>query len=339
MSILTQLAPSDSLVKKHLSAALFDRLKGQKTTSGFTLSHALASGIKNPDSHVGIYAGDAQSYEVFAPLLDLIIEDYHNKKAHCLTPEFSVPDLSNPDPNGTFILSTRTRLARNLTGFCFPCHMNLQERLALEKKMTAVFKTLTGSLTGKYFSFATTAADVLDRLKKEKMSFSRGDRFQDAAGFNKGFPQGRGIFHTNDKHLIIWVGEEDHLRIISMEKSADLASVFKRLSQAVTALNNRLEFAHTPKKGFLTTCPTNIGTTMRAGVHIRLSNLDKNRPLLDKLAAQHHLQIRGTGGEKTAVRKAVFDISNEWRLGLTESDIVRTLHKGLVAIIEAEKSL
>ena len=138
---------------------------------------------------------------------------------------------------------------------------------------------------------------------------------------------------------MIWVNEEDHLRIISMEASADISGVFNRLCRGLDHLSTRLEFAFDKRYGFLTSCPTNIGTSMRAGVHIRLKKLEKNQALLKKLVAQYHLQIRGTQGEKTSVEKGIFDISNRQRLGIPETRIIQNLHSGLAAIIEAEKSL
>ena len=77
---------------------------------------------------------------------------------------------------------------------------------------------------------------------------------------------------------------------------------------------------------------------MRAGVHIRLENLAKKRPLLREIADRHQLQLRGTGGENTKVEDCVFDISNKRRLGLSEQAIITGLHSGLLAIIDAEKT-
>jgi len=338
-NLFKRLQPSRSLVKKHLTKELFRQLQDCSTPSGFTLQQAVRSGIENPDSSIGIYAGDEETYRIFAPLLDPIILDYHQKARHRVEPDFKLPELTDPDPEGRFILSSRIRLARNLKGFSFPCHMPLRERRELEKRVASAVKALPKDLSGSYHSFEKTDATLLSQLKKGKLVFSIGDRFQDAAGLNTDFPKGRGVFHSDDRRFILWLNEEDHLRIISMERSASLAGVFRRVGRAIESLSRQLDFAWDPDKGFLTSCPTNIGTTMRAGVHIRLEKLEKRRDLLSSLAKQHHLQIRGTDGEKTAVQKAVFDISNRQRLGISESNIIRTLHTGLVAIIRAEKSL
>ena len=106
---------SNSYIKKHLSKDIFDILKKKKTKSGFTLYHAIKSGIENPDSSVGIYAGDKETYEEFFEIFNPVISDYHSfKLTNFHKSDFSVPDLSNPDPEKKYIISTRIRVARNL---------------------------------------------------------------------------------------------------------------------------------------------------------------------------------------------------------------------------------
>ncbi len=339
MDLLQLLAPSDSLVKKHLTRSLLSELTDRRTRSGFTLTQAVASGIQNPDSSIGIYAGDADSYRVFAPLLDPVIAEYHGDTGSHTVSDFTVPDLPDLDPEGRYILSTRVRLARNLSNYAFPCHICAAQRRKVEQEAASAFERLPKNLAGSYHPFKTCRASLLSQADTQKLIFGKGDRFQDAAGFNRDFPQSRGIFLSDDRRFIVWVNEEDHLRIISMDNSADLKQVFTRAGQGIQALSSRLDFAHDPARGFLTSCPTNIGTTMRAGVHIRLGKLEHNRPLLNRLVKEHHLQIRGTGGEKTRVDQAVFDISNRRRLGICESDLIQHLYTGLAAIIKAEQSL
>ena len=126
---------------------------------------------------------------------------------------------------------------------------------------------------------------------------------------------------------------------MSLEKTSDLSAAFYRLCRSLRVLETRLDFAWDKTYGYLTSCPTNLGTAMRAGVHIRLEKLNRKKEILNKLAREHHLQIRGTQGEKTRVEDAVFDISNAQRLGISESNIIQNLHKGISAIINAEKNL
>lgn len=331
---------SSSLVKKHLSQAIYKSLCHLRTSSGFTLEKAIRSGIKHPDSAIGIYAGDAESYQVFSAVFDPIISEYHHfpeGKTH--VPDFSESFLPLLDPDGKYILSTRIRVARNLKNFCFPAHISLSHRMALEEKIIKVLNSLRNDLQGCYRSLAGIGENEFMLPENRVPCFEKGDRFQDAAGINSDFPKGRGVFSSSDRKLIVWVNEEDHLRIMSLEKTSDLSAAFHRLYQALQALGARLEFAWDRTYGYLTSCPTNLGTAMRAGVHIRLEKLNRKKEILNKLAREHHLQIRGTQGEKTRVEDAVFDISNAQRLGISESNIIQNLHKGISAIINAEKNL
>lgn len=333
-------ADSPSLAHKHLTREMFNRLAGLKTGSGFTFSQAIRSGRRNPDSSIGIYAGDEESYSLFAELFDPVIHDYHKIKG----PIQHIPGLTpvSPevlDPDNDLILSTRIRVARNLDGFSFPAHIKADQRQRVESMIIRAVSSLPRQIKGKYTPFSTLKPKTFQALVEEKLAFGKGDRFMEEAGMNRDFPKARGVFLSQDKRFRIWVNEEDHLRIISMDKGPDIAGVYNRLTIGLSHLATCLGFANHPRYGALTSCPTNIGTAMRAGVHIRLEKLEKKPDLLKLIAARHHLQIRGTQGEKTRVDQSVFDISNTRRLGLSEHQIINLLHTGLAAIIQAEKNL
>lgn len=331
---------SHALIKQYLTPALFEQLASLKTTSGFTLTDAIQSGLKNSDSSVGIYAGDAESYSVFSAILDPIIHAYHATgktvdHVPCLT-SVTLPLL---DPGKAFILSARVRVARNLDCFPFTCHISTQNRRKVESLISLAARNMPQDMKGSYLSFKDMNLSNMQKLLSQKLAFKKGDRFQEAAGINRDFPESRGIFYSQDNKVRIWVNEEDHLRVISQEQSSDISGVFNRLILALNHLSSQLEFAYDRKYGFLTSCPTNLGTAMRAGVHIKLRKLDKDRSLLNSLANRHKLQIRGTEGENTQVDKSIFDISNKQRFGLSETRIIKNLHTGIRAIIEAEKNL
>jgi len=114
--------------------------------------------------------------------------------------------------------------------------------------------------------------------------FKEGDRFLDAAGLNKSWPESRAIYHNFDKTFLIWVNEEDQLRIISMQQGADILAVFTRLSQAVAIIEKFAQFSHDSHLGYITSCPTNLGTALRASVHIKLPFLAQNKAEFQKIA-------------------------------------------------------
>ena len=163
----------------------------------------------------------------------------------------------------------------------------------------------------------------------------------DAAGLNRDWPDGRGIFHNDAKTFLTWVNEEDQLRIISMQKGADILAVFTRLSIAASAIERVAKFAHDDHLGYITSCPTNCGTALRASVHIQLPNLGKkeNKEMFNQIADKYYVQIRGIHGEHTETDDGIFDISNRRRLGRSEVDLVQDMYDGVKAMIEAERNL
>ena len=112
-----------------------------------------------------------------------------------------------------------------------------------------------------------------DQLTADHFLFKEGDRFLDACGLNRDWPAGRGIFHNDAKTFLVWVNEEDQLRIISMQNGADIGAVFTRLSKAAAHIETVAKFAHDEHLGYITSCPTNLGTALRASVHIALPKL------------------------------------------------------------------
>ena len=91
--------------------------------------------------------------------------------------------------------------------------------------------------------------------------------------------------------------------------------------------------------GYISNCPTNLGTGLRASVHIKLPKLQKNPQLMQSIADKYHVQIRGIHGEHTESDDGVYDISNLRRLGRNEVDLVQDMYDGVKAMIDAEKQL
>ena len=166
-----------------------------------------------------------------------------------------------------------------------------------------------------------------------------GDRFLEACNLNRDWPSGRGIFHNTAKTFIIWVNEEDQLRIISMQNGADIKAVFDRLCRACKTIEGVCKFAQDDHLGYITSCPTNLGTALRASVHIKLPKLGKNMEKMEAIADQFKVQIRGIHGEHSDTSSGVFDISNKRRLGLSEKALVQDMINGVQALIKEEKAL
>jgi len=336
--------PADckSLLSKHLTPEVFEALKDKKTSNGFTLEQAINSGVQNLDSGIGVYAGDKESYHTFEALLDPIIEEYHGfTKDDAHQSNMNPDDLNapNPDPEGKFIVSTRIRVGRNMDNMPLGPAISKKQRDKVEASVVEGLNALEGELEGNYYPLLGMSKEVQDDLIKDHFLFKEGDRFLDAVGLNRNWPEGRGIYHNNDKTFLVWVNEEDQLRIISMQQGGDIKEVFTRLVNAIKSIETKVPFSYSHHLGFITSCPTNLGTAMRASVHIALPKLAEDMDAFKAITDKYHLQIRGIHGEHSESEGGVYDISNRRRLGITEVEAVQDMYDGVVALIAAEKAL
>ena len=331
-----------SMLCKYLTKEVFEELKDRKTPNGFTLKMAINSGVKNPDSSIGVYAGDKESYEVFDLLFDPIIKEYHGfgkSEKHVSDFDPDKLDIDNPDKNGEFILSTRIRVGRNLDGFPLGTIISKEQRDEVEKIVSNALKSFKGDLQGEYFPLKGMRSTIQEKLIKDHFLFKEGDRFLEAAGLNRDWPEGRGIFHNKKKTFLVWINEEDELRIISMQQGGDIKEVFIRLVNAVNELEKDMKFLKSDHLGYITSCPTNLGTALRASVHIKLPKLSQDKELFKTITDKFHLQIRGVHGEHSESEGGIFDISNRRRLGISEVECVKDLYNGVKELIKVEKSL
>lgn len=214
------------------------------------------------DSSIGVYAADPECYEVFADLFDPIIQEYHNIKQSDKQPQTDwgpLNILGNLDPQGDFVLSTRVRCCRTLKGYPFnPC-MTEDSYKDIENQMQEVLGGLTGDLSGTYNPLTGMTKDVQQKLIDDHYLFKEGDRFLQSANACRFWPTGRGIFFNQNKTFLVWICEEDHLRIMCMQPGGNVGEVYKRLVNAVTEIQKKISYVTSDRYGFLTFCPTNLG--------------------------------------------------------------------------------
>merc|ERR1712193_421249 len=137
--------------------------------------------------------------------------------------------------------------------------------------------------------------------------------------------------------------EADHLRVISMQKDGDMQACWKRWTGGLQQFENYVkeagaEYMHSDHLGYILTCPSNLGTGVRAGVHMKLEKLSVH-PEFDNLLGKLRLQKRGTGGVDTASEGGMFDISNADRLGFSELSLVQMVVDGVNFMVGLEKRL
>merc|ERR1711872_376475 len=337
-----------SLVAKYVTQPLWDKLSKVVTkTAGFTLAKAISCATEYDDQHCGIYAGDWDTWGDFADVFDPIIQDYHGISADAThESDMDVSKIKgNIDPAAP-VKSTRIRVGRSIDGFGLSPGITRTQRLEVESLMKKAFSNLTDDLAGKYYPLTGMEEKVRQQLVDDHFLFVSGDRNLIAAGMERDWPEGRGIFHNEANTFLLWVNEEDQMRIISMEKGGDVKGVFSRLARGIKAVGDSVkaesgkDFALDERYGYIHSCPTNLGTDMRASVHIDLPGWTKlGLKVLQARCEELGLQPRGTRGESGGQTGITYDISNKHRLGYSEVQLVQKMIDGVNTLVKEDVAL
>merc|ERR1712106_1259680 len=348
MSDFPDIKSTGSLVAKYVTKPIWEKLSSVKTeTSGFTLAKAIACAVEFDNQHCGIYAGDWDSYKVFADVFDPLIQEYHGIAADAVhTSDMDVAKINgNIDPTAP-VHSTRIRVGRSIDGFGLSTGITKDQRVGVEQLMSKAFANLTGDLAGTYFPLTGMNEQVRQQLVDDHFLFVSGDPNLKVAGMERDWPEGRGIFHNKDKTFLTWVNEEDRLRIISMQSGGDVRGVFDRLARGIQAVGDSVkaesgkDFMLDAKYGYVHSRPTNLGTGMRASVHVDLPGYTKEGvKILEARCEELHLQPRGTRGESGGQTGVTYDISNKHRLGYSEVQLVQKMIDGVNTLHKEDREL
>merc|ERR1712223_153083 len=335
-----------SLVAKHVTKDKWEQLKGIKTkTSGFTLIQAIACAVEFDNQHCGIYAGDWDSYKDFAPVFDPLICEYHGISPSAKhTSDMDASKIKGNVNEDVPVHSCRIRVGRSIDGFGLSPGITKEQRVGVEKLMINAVKNFPSDLAGKYYPLTGMNEQVRQQLVDDPFLFVSGDRNLTVAGMERDWPEGRVIFHNEKKTFLIWVNEEDQLRIISMQKGGDVRGVFERLAKGIKAVGDSVkkesgkDFCLDAEYGYIHSCPTNLGTGMRASVHVDLPGWTKySVEKLKERCEQLHLQPRGTRGESGGQTGHTYDISNKHRLGYSEVELVQKMIDGVNTLWQEDK--
>ena len=226
------------------------------------------------------------------------------------------------------VLMTRVRLARNLSGFSFPgWAKSAQREEILETCRTAVAAT---PQMKKALNVAINELSELERqILVERHLISRE---------LSGAKSGAGVIISKDQTLSIMMNEEDHLRMQVLRSGFNLKKAWSAINDLDSALEEDLDFAFSPTLGYLTACPTNLGTGMRASAMMHLPALVISNQMEKVVRAVNQLGmvVRGLFGEGSDASGSIFQISNQTTLGESEDDIIKRLSSVLQSIIEHE---
>lgn len=230
------------------------------------------------------------------------------------------------------VISTRVRLARNLGEYPFPVKMSGDQREKVEQAVRdAVMRG--NSAIAQEFRFVS----LDDISQNEAVSFV--ERHLVSPEFISA-PHGRGLLLTQDETISIMINEEDHLRIQVMREGLDLEGVYDLVDRVDTLLNESLHFAYDEELGFLTQCPTNLGTGMRASLMLHLPALQESGAMRRVAASLSKLGlvIRGIYGEGTESIGAIYQLSNQVTLGLSEQAAIANLKSIADQLIAQERT-
>jgi len=344
------LTKHNNWMAKCLSKEVYNKCRNLATPNGFTLDNMIQTGVDNPGHPfiyiVGAVAGDEETYDVFKDIMDPIIEHRHGgyKPDAIHKTDMNPDNLKGGELDPKYVLSCRVRTGRSIRGLCLPPFCSRAERRAVEKIATDALAKLDGEYKGKYYPLATMTEAEQNQLIDDHFLFDKPvSPLLTSAGMARDWPDARGIWHNNAKNFLVWINEEDHTRVISMETGGNMKSVFKRFCDGINKVEALIkgdgyDFMHNEHLGYVLTCPSNLGTGLRGGVHVKLPNLSKHEQF-DKILEKLRLQKRGTGGVDTASTDGTFDISNTDRLGSSEVQQVQMVVDGVKLLIDMEKEL
>lgn len=235
-------------------------------------------------------------------------------------------------PQSDIVISSRVRLARNLRMIPFP-HLISQE--FGEKSIREINNAWEKSDDNDLKALNTITFDQITAIDRqilvEKHLISPGH-----AKTNESF---RGLMVNSDGSLAIMINEEDHLRIQCFLPGLQIKEAYKFVQQIDDALEKNLDFAFDERQGYLTSCPTNVGTGMRASVmlHLPAIAMSGQTRIIFQNINQLGMTVRGLYGEGTEVVGNLFQLSNQITMGQTEEDIISNLGSIAIQIIEQER--
>ncbi|XP_021111371.1 creatine kinase S-type, mitochondrial isoform X1 [Heterocephalus glaber] len=334
-----------------LTPAIYAKLRNKMTPSGYTLDQCIQTGVDNPGhpfiKTVGMVAGDEESYEVFADLFDPVIKLRHNgydPRVMKHPTDLDASKITQGQFDERYVLSSRVRTGRSIRGLSLPPACSRAERREVENVAIAALQGLKGDLAGRYYKLSEMTEQDQQRLIDDHFLFDKPvSPLLTCAGMARDWPDARGIWHNYDKTFLIWINEEDHTRVISMEKGGNMKRVFERFCRGLKEVERLIqergwEFMWNERLGYILTCPSNLGTGLRAGVHVRIPKLSKD-PRFSKILENLRLQKRGTGGVDTEAVADVYDISNIDRIGRSEVELVQIVIDGVNYLVDCEKKL
>jgi len=238
--------------------------------------------------------------------------------------------MTQAGPYGDIVVTSRVRLARNMDGIAFPGWAKKPTRAELYDNLRPKLEGLP-EMTEGYSEELKTLTAIQKQLLVERHLISR----EHAAKST-----GSGAIMNRSQTISIMVNEEDHLRMQAILPGLQLHRAYEMLDRVDTELEPKVNFAFHPRYGYLTACPTNLGTGMRASGMLHLPGLVLSEQVNQVIQAVNKigLAVRGLYGEGTEALANLFQISNQSTLGESEEQIIGELEKLIHKIIDHEQN-
>src|SRR5438034_7602596 len=246
---------------------------------------------------------------------------------------FLAPPADTARRKGPFdriVMSSRVRLARNLKEASFPGWAKKPERVRVLELIRPAVEALPDMKDA--FSEAMDNLSTLDKqILVERHLISREHAAKSA---------GSGLVLNREESLCVMINEEDHLRMQALRPGLQLKQAWGAIDQVDSKLEKKMDYAFSPELGYLTACPTNLGTGIRVSAMLHLPGLVLAEQINQIIQSVNKLglAVRGLYGEGTEALGNVFQVSNQMTLGETETAIVERLEKVLAQIIEHEEN-
>ena len=247
--------------------------------------------------------------------------------------EFLVPPAEiarRKGPHDRIVMSSRVRLARNIKDAAFPGWAKKPERVKILDAIRPAVETLPEMREA--FSQSMDNLSTLDKqILVERHLISREHAAKSA---------GSGLVLNREESLCVMINEEDHMRMQALRPGLQIRQAWTAIDHVDSELEARLDYAYHTDLGYLTACPTNIGTGIRVSAMLHLPGLvlaEQINPIIQSVN-KLGLAVRGLYGEGTEALGNVFQVSNQMTLGESESAIVERLEKVLAQIIEHEEN-
>lgn len=237
--------------------------------------------------------------------------------------------LGGGDPEG-MVVSSRIRLARNLRGAAFPGWAGEEECLRIWRDLRAILEGIP--LLSPPLSVAMSDVDDLEKqilFERHLISREQAER-----------GEGSGLVARPDERVAIMVNEEDHLRIQGLRPGLSLQEIWSEIDALDSEIEGHTRYAFSPRLGYLTACPSNVGTGLRASVMLHLPGLvlmNEINPIV-KGMGKIGLAVRGLWGEGTEATGNMFQISNQITLGEPEQAIITELEQIVQEVVEHERN-